>query len=174
MADLVTRPLDAVRQLFQQTGGSQDGDWGVRAAFEAALADPAVLAQVQIVSCLQTHGPAISRCCKAHAQHTLRVLMRCAGAASQRSISTGVMPMTADAHAVQTSGSAPRFHTSNPLACDWLYRLQVPYLNADTIDGIPQGGLVRYRGMVRLIHRASHCGHTTASCTKSCQHPPRH
>ena len=46
MADLVTRPLDAVRQLFQQTGGSQAGDWGVRAAFEAALADPAVLAKV--------------------------------------------------------------------------------------------------------------------------------
>lgn len=51
MAELVTRPLDAVRQLFQQTGGSQAGDWGVRAAFEVALADPAVLAQVQTVLC---------------------------------------------------------------------------------------------------------------------------
>jgi hypothetical protein len=51
MAELVTRPLDAVRRMFQQCGDSQAGDWGVRAAFEAALADPAVLAQVQIGLC---------------------------------------------------------------------------------------------------------------------------
>lgn len=48
MASLVARPLEAVHRLFQQSYGSAPGDWGVRAAFEAALADPAVLAQVII------------------------------------------------------------------------------------------------------------------------------
>jgi hypothetical protein len=51
MDDLIKRPLEAVRQLFQQAGGNNAGDWGVRAAFEAALLEPAVLAQVPLVSC---------------------------------------------------------------------------------------------------------------------------
>ncbi len=50
MASLIARPLDAVRQLFEQNGGNQPGDWGVRAAFQVAIADPAVLAQVIVSS----------------------------------------------------------------------------------------------------------------------------
>lgn len=46
MAGLVARPLEAVHQLFEQSGGNESGDWGVRATFESALADPTVLAQV--------------------------------------------------------------------------------------------------------------------------------
>jgi hypothetical protein len=148
MAELVTRPLDAVRRMFQQTGGSQAGDWGVRAAFEAALADPAVLAQVQIVLCADAWSGTcfMSKPCA----QLPRVLRSCSTGACQRSISTSVMPVTAASHAARTNGNATHFHTLDCSACDWLYRLQVPYLNADTIDGIPQGGLVRYRGMVRL------------------------
>ncbi len=48
--NLVTRPLDAVRQLFEQTGGNAAGDWGVSDAFRAALADSAALAEVNHVT----------------------------------------------------------------------------------------------------------------------------
>lgn len=45
-ATCITQPLEAVAALYAASGSQKAGDWGVRAAFEAALADPAKLAEV--------------------------------------------------------------------------------------------------------------------------------
>lgn len=48
-ATCITHPLEAVAALYAASGSQKAGDWGVRAAFEAALADPAKLAEVHRV-----------------------------------------------------------------------------------------------------------------------------
>lgn len=99
MAELVTRPLDAVRQLFQQTGGSQAGDWGVRAAFEAALAEPAALAQVLTVWCADAWSdtPSMSISCPQLPSCTNQPLGWSISARHLHEMHT-----TADTHAAQT------------------------------------------------------------------------
>ena len=52
-SDCITRPLDVVASLYRSSSSKKAGEWGVQAAFAAALADPALLAKVHLGrSCL--------------------------------------------------------------------------------------------------------------------------